>query len=917
MNINFLNIKFLSTSILSSALILLLLPGTIFSQGMDIELLGEQLAKKLSASSPSIETSSPEEYKSFIKSQYNNTVNQNVAIGRSIEEDLFLSKLQQERMELASKLCSKDPRSCFLIDEYQDYSLEDVPQTTKDLKIFGLDLFAGYPSSLNTYQSMPVSDDYILKPGDEVTINITGSLNINQEIQISPSGTISVSEVGDILLASLTLGEAEKKFDEFVQSRYLGAETFLSLKKLTLNQVFALGAVNFPGSYNISPLSSVINSLISSGGFKPNASMRDIQIVRKGVTIQTIDLYDFLISGNTNLDWRLLSGDAILVNGTSNHVSIIGEINRPAMYEMQPGELLTDLTSFALGFSPFADLTRISVKRINSIGDLEILNVNLETPFELFPGDTVQVNSKLGNDVNIVKVHGEIKSKGEYSFQPNLFLGDLIAIDEDLFDSTYTLFAAVKRFDEATRSYSIINLDLLSQSKLNKIQLQSKDEVIVFSKDDVAFINSRSLREEYNSIAMQSKSSGSASKSTPLNASDFSASLDQVQSSANISAEPNTGNELKSCFSSMNNIKNVDVQSNIFNKINFFKSLNKSKCTATLVKFPEMLQVLLSKAIPIIGNVRLPGLLPITNSVTFTQIFNYSGGLRDTNFSSYAEAGSYGGNAVSFEINDPVELVNLAYVHLKTRDNIYQSKYISLVGEFVSPGVYPITSNTTLLDVFERAGGLTSKAYPFGAIFSRESIKKSEETALIRTKSELTELMTGAVASGFLKQSSQDLIPLIGLISSVENANPAGRLVTELNPRVISKNTDLNIFLENQDVIYMPRMNGTVTISGSVLNPVTVPYKQGMSIRYYTQLAGGYKKNADKARVYAIAANGEAILARSSRSIFKRESIAPGTTIIIPSKVRVLDGISLVETVTPVLANLAVTAASIAAINNN
>ena len=112
-------------------------------------------------------------------------------------------------------------------------------------------------------------------------------------------------------------------------------------------------------------------------------------------------------------------------------------------------------------------------------------------------------------------------------------------------------------------------------------------------------------------------------------------------------------------------------------------------------------------------------------------------------------------------------------------------------------------------------------------------------------------------------------------------------------------------------------MNGTVTISGSVLNPVTVPYKQGMSIRYYTQLAGGYKKNADKARVYAIAANGEAILARSSRSIFKRESIAPGTTIIIPSKVRVLDGISLVETVTPVLANLAVTAASIAAINNN
>ena len=878
---------------------------------MDIELLGEQLAKKLSSSSPSIETSSTDEYKSFIKSQYNNTVNQNVAIGKSIEEDLFLSKLQQERIELASKLCSKDPRSCFLIDEYQDYSLKDVPQSAEDLKIFGLDMFAGYPSSLNTYQSMPVTDDYILKPGDEVAINITGSLNLSQEIQISPSGTISVSEVGDILLASLTLSEAAKKFDEFVQSRYLGAETFLSLKKLTLNQVFALGAVNFPGSYNISPLSSVINSLISSGGFKPNASMRDIQIVRKGITIQTIDLYDFLISGNTNLDWRLLSGDAILVNGTSNYVSILGEVNRPAIYQIQSGELLSDLAKFALGFTPFADKARITIKRINPSGNLSVFNASLSEPFELFPGDSIEINSKLGDEVNIIKVHGAIKSTGDYKYVPNISLGNIINLKSDLLDSSYTLFGAVKRFDELTRSYSVFNFNLISQSALNSLPLQSKDEIFIFNKDDINFINSRSLREQFNNISNQ-VSVAQPNKINKLSPLDIEKSLNAVGSS-----NPQASISFLPCFKSMNNIKNDDIQKNLSKKLNFFNSLNTHECPEMLENYPELLPILLANSIPVLGNIRFPGLLPVTDNVLFTQVFNYAGGLSNTNFSSYAEAASYGGEPISFELSNSPDIQKLAYVNIKTRENIYQSKFVTLVGEFSSPGVYPINSNTSLLDIYERAGGITSQAYPYAAIFSREEIKRTEEAALIRTRAELTELMTGAVASGYLKQSSTDLIPLIGLISNIENANPSGRLVTELNPRAIQKNTNLNIFLENGDVIYMPRMNATITVSGSVLNPVTVPYKSGMSFKQYIQLAGGFKSNADKSKVYAIKPNGEAMRAQAKFNIFQNDPILPGTTIIVPSKVRVFDGLALVEVITPVLANLSVTAASIAAISNN
>ena len=336
-----------------------------------------------------------------------------------------------------------------------------------------------------------------------------------------------------------------------------------------------------------------------------------------------------------------------------------------------------------------------------------------------------------------------------------------------------------------------------------------------------------------------------------------------------------------------------------------------------LENYPELLPILLANSIPVLGNIRFPGLLPVTDNVLFTQVFNYAGGLSNTNFSSYAEAASYGGEPISFELSNSPDIQKLAYVNIKTRENIYQSKFVTLVGEFSSPGVYPINSNTSLLDIYERAGGITSQAYPYAAIFSREEIKRTEEAALIRTRAELTELMTGAVASGYLKQSSTDLIPLIGLISNIENANPSGRLVTELNPRAIQKNTNLNIFLENGDVIYMPRMNATITVSGSVLNPVTVPYKSGMSFKQYIQLAGGFKSNADKSKVYAIKPNGEAMRAQAKFNIFQNDPILPGTTIIVPSKVRVFDGLALVEVITPVLANLSVTAASIAAISNN
>ena len=263
-------------------------------------------------------------------------------------------------------------------------------------------------------------------------------------------------------------------------------------------------------------------------------------------------------------------------------------------------------------------------------------------------------------------------------------------------------------------------------------------------------------------------------------------------------------------------------------------------------------------------------------------------------------------------------------LNLKLDESSTTSGYVHLLGEFKNPGIYAISQNTTLDELYERSGGLTESAYPLGGIFTRKSIKEIEAKAIERSKAELSQILASAVASGYVQQNSTDLVGLISLMSTLENVNPIGRLVTELNPIKIKDNFDINIILEDGDKIFMPKVQSTVTIVGQVLNPITVPHNIGDSFNDYIEFAGGLKKEADKGKIYAILPNGEAM--RRNRGIelpvlpylpFDRNDILPGSTIVVPRKARPLDSLALVETVTPILANLAVTAASIAAISDN
>jgi protein involved in polysaccharide export with SLBB domain len=318
---------------------------------------------------------------------------------------------------------------------------------------------------------------------------------------------------------------------------------------------------------------------------------------------------------------------------------------------------------------------------------------------------------------------------------------------------------------------------------------------------------------------------------------------------------------------------------------------------------------LLDASIPVYGKVRNPGIYPVSNNITAQQALKIAGGSIVDNSSST--------NKVLFGSRKPEDQSDLIYVSLISNFSIFSDGYVELNGEFKFPGKYKINRGDRLLDIINRAGGFTEFAFPLGGILTRNEIKEKESKALLQAENELSDILASAVVSGVVTQSSGDLMSLISLMSSIKNSQPTGRLIAELDPILIKKDPSLNLEVKPGDIIFMPSVSNTVTIVGSVLNPVTVPYQPNLSFEDYVNLAGGYKEYADAAKSYIILPNGKSAKPSKIGIFSKNDDILPGSTIIVPRDARPLSGLSLVEVVTPILANLSITAASIASISSN
>lgn len=265
---------------------------------------------------------------------------------------------------------------------------------------------------------------------------------------------------------------------------------------------------------------------------------------------------------------------------------------------------------------------------------------------------------------------------------------------------------------------------------------------------------------------------------------------------------------------------------------------------------------------------------------------------------------------------DSLKLINDGDVINVSSTSGISPQSIKITGEVANPGQYSIQAGENILDIINRAGGYTNEAYFQGAVFLREDVAKSQKEAFGRSADQLENTIVDVITNNATNNISEStLVPLSSLITKLRLEEPLGRMVVDLDSLKLRTDPIANFSVKHGDSLYIPKRPSFVSIVGEVLNATTVGFNPDLTVDQYIELSGGLNDAADKDKIFVILPNGKSQLVQ--RSLFRsRTYILPGSTIVISRDSRPFDAISLTRIITPILADLATSAAAIAAISD-
>src|SRR5229473_111755 len=238
--------------------------------------------------------------------------------------------------------------------------------------VFGVDALRRSTTQFLPLLSGPVPADYKVGPGDVLVLILTGDVELAYTLPVTREGFTLIPQVGQVFASQLTLDQLRQVLYSRLGRVYSGVRRGpnattrfdLSVAKVRANQVYVIGEVTQPGAYQISSLGTVLTALYAAGGVTERANMRRIEVQRLGKSVASLDLYDYLLRGNTRSDIRLETGDVVFVPVHDTRVQVSGAVIRPGIYELQTGEQLGDLLAASGGFRADAALQRVTVHRI-------------------------------------------------------------------------------------------------------------------------------------------------------------------------------------------------------------------------------------------------------------------------------------------------------------------------------------------------------------------------------------------------------------------------------------------------------------------------------------------------------------------------------------------------------------------------
>ena len=366
--------------------------------------------------------------------------------------------------------------------------------------VFGREIFSARNLTFAPSYNIPTPPNYVLGAGDEVGVEVWGDAESTMKHRVSPEGSISISGVGPVSVAGLTIEQAQQRIQSKVD-RIMSGQVRVSLGEIRSIKVNISGEVAVPGTYTLPSLATVFNAIYSAGGVNDIGSLRRIQVYRNSRKVADLDVYDYLVNGKYETNILLEDNDMIIVPPYDSYVAIGGKVKRERIYELKKGETLGKLIEYAGGFTGDAYAERLTVYRKSgrqrSLVTVEKADLDA---FPMMDGDSLHVDVVLPTYSNMLTIRGAVWRPGDYELGPDVrTLSQLIAKAEGLRGSEFASRGQISRFDSTTSIYTVIPFVVSDvASGRTDVELRNRDEVYIPNVFDLREDYSVTVRGEVN-----------------------------------------------------------------------------------------------------------------------------------------------------------------------------------------------------------------------------------------------------------------------------------------------------------------------------------------------------------------------------------------------------------------------------------
>jgi polysaccharide biosynthesis/export protein len=794
------------------------------------------------------------------------------------------------------------------IPSLYDMYVQATPRPTAP-KRFGAEVFENgtrYPQLIP--MDLPAGPDYVVGPGDGLSINMWGGMTQRLYRVVDREGRVSLPEVGPLLVSGKSLAEVQESLQQQLRTEFRRVSADVSLARLRTIRVYEVGDVANPGAYDISSLSTPLNALFAAGGATQKGSLRIVKHYRGSQLVEVVDLYDLLLHGVKSDMQRLENGDTVLVPPIGQQVTVEGMVRRPAIYELKDEKNLATVLELAGGLLPTATLRHVEVQRLIAHDKQTMLSFDLPEvdsdsavtqkleAFEIHDGDRIRVFPIAPYNEDAIYLVGHVIRPGRYSYRPNMKVTEVIASYKDLLPEPASQYAEIIRLNAPDFHPSVESFDLASVLA-NPDQapvLHAMDTVRIFSRFD--FENPPTV-----SVLGDVRGPGTYRTSGQIHLSDAvhlagglapDAKIDDAQVFRYL---PDGKTKIFSV--SLNLALEGDPTANILlqprDRLLIHRTADAIEPASVYVK----------------GEVGMPGRYPLTTNMTVADLIRVGGGLKpsaDTQLADltqyqWQKQGELGGQHQAVAISAVLAGDPRANLPLSNGDVVTIRQLpgwndlgasISVKGEVKHPGTYGVRPGERLSSVLQRAGGFQSDAYVNGAILERVQVRdletKEQTQMILRVKDLQSNLELLPEGDPRQKQAKEmALRQYQTTLTQLSENSPAGRVTMRISPDVNRwKNTSADLEVRAGDTLVIPKRPSFVMVTGEVFNPTAVSYRPGKSAKWYLTQSGGPTAVADKRSIFVIRADGSVI--GGKESLWSGHSLnavlQPGDTVVVPEK---------------------------------